>query len=174
MSQRIRLAPASSAATVARIVSESNRDVAARFGLDAGNCPKHPSFCTPEWVEADFQRGEVYFVFEQDGQAVACVAYESPNAQVAYLNRLSVLPSARRQGIGERLVTHIVDYAGRNAKSSVSIGVIGEHTALQDWYRRRGFADGETKRFAHLPFSVKYMARAVSVPQVGGAIFPRG
>jgi hypothetical protein len=41
------------------------------------------------------------------------------------------------------------------------IGVIGEHTELQRWYRKLGFKDGETKRFPHLPFSVKYMAYAL-------------
>ena len=161
MASRIRLAAASDAATIARIVSESNRDVAAKFGLDAGNCPKHPSLCTPEWVADDFRRGEAYFLFEHAGEAVACVAYESPTAEVAYLNRLSVLPAARRQGIGERLVDHIVDHAARHAKSTVSIGVIGEHAALQHWYRRRGFVAGDTRRFAHLPFSVMYMTRPV-------------
>jgi hypothetical protein len=44
---------------------------------------------------------------------------------------------------------------------TISIGVIGEHTELQRWYRKLGFKDGETKRFPHLPFSVKYMAYAL-------------
>ena len=89
---------------------------------------------------------------------MACVAYESPNPDVAYLNRLSVLHEARRQGLGEVLVAHVLALARSDAKKTVSIGVIGEHAALQAWYRRLGFLDGDTKRFAHLPFSVKYMA----------------
>jgi len=32
------------------LVSESNRDVAIKFGLNAENCPKHPSFSTADWV----------------------------------------------------------------------------------------------------------------------------
>ena len=161
MAHRIFTATAADAETIARIVSASNRDVALKFGLDAENCPRHPSFCTRAWIDADFQRGERYFLLAQGEDPVACVAYESPNAEVAYLNRLSVLPVARRQGLGERLVSHILEHARNNAKQTVSIGVIGEHAALQDWYRRLGFADGETKCFPHLPFSVKYMACAV-------------
>ena len=150
------------APTIARLVAESNRDVARQFGLDAGNCPKHPSFCTPDWVRADFERGETYALLLEDDTAVACVAYESPSPQLAYLNRLSVLPAARRRGHGERLVAHVLARARADAKSSVSIGVIGEHLALQTWYRKLGFLDGQTKRFAHLPFSVTYMAHALA------------
>ena len=158
MAPRITAATLADAPAIARIVSESNRDVAVQFGLDATNCPKHPSFCTPDWVEADFARGERYFLLEDRDGPMACVAYESPNPDVAYLNRLSVLPAARRQGLGQALVAHVLALARSDAKKAVSIGVIGEHVALQAWYRRLGFRDGDTKRFAHLPFSVKYMA----------------
>lgn len=158
----IRPANAADLATLAMIISTSNQDVATRFGLNADNCPKHPSFCTEAWVAADLQRGERYFILEDDGQPAGCVAYEGPSPGLAYLNRLSVLPSHRRRGIGERLVRHIVDHARSSAVRSISIGVIGEHAQLQEWYRRLGFVDGETKRFAHLPFSVKCMAYAVA------------
>ena len=99
------------AATIARIIAESNRDVAARFGLTAENCAKHPSLCTPQWIEADLARGERYFVFVDAGTPVACVAYETADAQLAYLNRLSVLPAYRRRGIGAALVAHVIGLA---------------------------------------------------------------
>lgn len=149
------------AATIARIIAESNRDVAARFGLTAENCAKHPSLCTPQWVEADLARGERYFVFVDAGTPVACVAYETADVQLAYLNRLSVLSAYRRRGIGAALVAHVIGLARAAAIPAVSIGVIGEHADLQRWYRALRFVDGETKRFPHLPFSVKYMRHAV-------------
>ena len=145
-------------ATIAMLVSESNRDIAITFGLNADNCPKHPSFCTRDWVKADFVRGEKYFVLEADSKAIGCVAYENPSAELAYLNRLSVLPAYRKRGVGTRLVQHVVEYARSSSIKTISIGVISEHTELQRWYRKLGFIDGETKRFPHLPFSVKYMA----------------
>jgi hypothetical protein len=76
--------------TIALLVSESNKDVAARFGLNFQNCPKHPSFCTEAWVQADLARGETYFILEENSKRIGCVAYEDPSAGVAYLNRLSV------------------------------------------------------------------------------------
>jgi GNAT superfamily N-acetyltransferase len=100
----IREAKPEDLATIAMLVSESNRDVAVRFGLNPENCPKHPSFCTKSWVEADFARGETYFILEQDSMPIGCVAYENPSAGLAYLNRLSVLPLHRTRGVGARLV----------------------------------------------------------------------
>lgn len=154
----IRPMTASDFSTIAMLVSESNKDVAVRFGLDADNAPRHPSFCTEGWVRADVERGETYFIID----GVGCVAYESPGPGRAYLNRLSVLPGERGKGEGERLVRHVVQHARGQGVETISIGVIGEHAQLQRWYRKLGFKDGETKRFAHLPFSVRYMTLAVS------------
>lgn len=143
---------------IALLVSKSNRDVAVAFGLNADNCPKHPSFYTEVWVKDDFVRGVQYFILEENSRPIGCVAFESPNRELAYLNRLSVLPEYRKRGVGARLVNHIVEYARSFSIKTISIGVIGDHFELQRWYRNLGFIDGETKRFPHLPFSVKYMA----------------
>jgi diamine N-acetyltransferase len=157
----IREATSEDIATLAMLIREANKDVAVKFGLNADNCPKHPSFCTEAWVQSDLTRGERYFIFEDNSTPVACVAYENPSAGLAYLNRLSVLPTHRHRGIGTNLVEHIVQLAQSSSIQTISIGVIGEHADLQRWYRNLGFLDGETKRFPHLPFSVKYMSYAV-------------
>jgi diamine N-acetyltransferase len=157
----IREATREDPATIAMLVRESNKDVAVKFGLSAENCPRHPSLCTESWIEADLARGETYFILEEDGLPIGCVAYENPSAGLAYLNRLSVLPLHRNRGTGARLVQHIVQHARTTSIHTISIGVIGEHTGLQRWYRKLGFKDGETRRFPHLPFSVKYMTCAL-------------
>ena len=144
--------------TLAMLISESNKDVALQFGLNASTCPKHPSFCTPEWVKADFARGEKYFIIAENATPIGCVAYESPRAGIAYLNRLSVLPKHRKRGVGTRLVEHFIQYAEMQAVQVISIGVIAQHLELQRWYRALGFKDGDSKAFPHLPFMVKYMS----------------
>ncbi|MFH1850920.1 MAG: GNAT family N-acetyltransferase [Candidatus Neomarinimicrobiota bacterium] len=144
-------------ATIAILVSESNKDVAVKFGLNADNCPKHPSFCTDDWIRADLAHGVRYFILEENTKPVACIAYEIPSPGLAYLNRLSVLPPYRNRGIGARLVRHIVQLARTDDIHTISIGIIGEHVDLQRWYIKLGFRNGETKRFPHLPFSVIYM-----------------
>ena len=157
----IREATFKDAGTLAMLISASNQDVAARFGLTLANCPKHPSFCTPTWVQADFDRGVRYFIPKETSAAIACVAFEPAGAGLAYLNRLSVLPAHRRCGVGARLVQHMIALAQSGGLQSISIGVIGEHTDLQRWYGKLGFMSGETRHFAHLPFSVTYMTYAI-------------
>lgn len=153
----IRAANPPDASTLARLISSANRDVATQFGLTVENCPKHPSFCSADWVLADMARGACYFLAEDSTGPIGCVAFEQAGVGLAYLNRLSVLPAQRRQGVGAQLVQHVLQVASAAACQRVSIGVMGEHQALQRWYSQLGFVTAETKHFAHLPFSVTYM-----------------
>ena len=74
---------------IANIISQSNREVAVKFNINADNNPKHPSFYTENWVLSDFNKGEQYFLYRKDNLFVACVAFEVARPGVAYLNRLS-------------------------------------------------------------------------------------
>jgi len=151
----------SEAKLLADIVSRANKDVAERFELTLDNNPKHPSFYTEAWAQSDFARGENYFIFQQSGKSIGCVAFESPDPATAYLNRLSVLPEYRRQGVGECLVKHIIDYSRSKKMKEVSIGIIADHTELRDRYGKQGFVEGETREFPHLPFLVTYMTYTI-------------
>jgi len=163
---KIRATTLQDASTLAHLISSANRDVAAQFGLTRENCPKHPSFCTADWVLADMARGECYFLAEDASGPMACVAFEPAGAGLAYLNRLSVLPAQQCQGVGAQLVQHVLQLASATASQRVSIGVIAQHIALQRWYSQLGFVAAETKHFAHLPFSVTYMHCLVSLQTI--------
>ncbi len=158
MNENIQQANPAHAALIAALVSDSNKDVAIRFNLTDKNSPKHPSFCTVDWVKEDFERGVDYFIFKLNDKPVGCVAFETPDPDTAYLNRLSVIPSARNTGIGNKLVLHHLNYSKKRAISKVSIGIIAQHTELKNWYKQIGFQEGETKQFEHLPFEVCYMS----------------
>lgn len=146
---------------IAQLIREANCPVAKQFAINQENGPKHPSFCESGWVENDFKRGERYFLLMENQHPIACVAYEIPansnGVRKAYLNRLSVLPEQQSKGIGSQLVAHIIEQANADQLDFISIGVIGEHIKLQDWYEQLGFVKGDTKHFDHLPFSVTYM-----------------
>lgn len=148
----------SDAQKIANIVSASNIDVAEEFGLNINNNPKHPSFYNKDWVLSDFERNEKYFIYIKNGIDVGCVAFENPRSEVAYLNRLSVLPQYRHQKVGEELVKYILQYAKDRNIQKISIGIIAEHVKLKNWYLKLGFIAGSTKMFSHLPFSVQYMS----------------
>ena len=142
---------------LATIIAEANKEVAIRFNFSLDNAPKHPSFCTPAWIEADFQRKVIYFLYLEEGEPLGCVAYEPGEPGIVYLNRLSVLPQAQRRGIGAQLVAHHLDYARQQGAQTISIGIIDGHTELKHWYNKQGFIAGTTKTFDHLPFAVCYM-----------------
>ena len=142
---------------LASLISESNKDVAIQFGISFDNNPKHPSFCTPEWISSDFDKGQEYFLLTKNNTTIGCIAFEQPRPNTAYLNRLSVLPDYRHQGAGELLVKYIFQYAKEKNINEISIGIIASHDLLKSWYVKLGFIEKHTKKIEHLPFDVTYM-----------------
>jgi GNAT superfamily N-acetyltransferase len=142
---------------VVDVIRQANRVVADQFDINVENNPKHPSFYTNDWLLADLSRGEEYFVYKHNDIPVACVAFEHPRPDTAYLNRLSVLPRHQQQSIGKALVEYIVAYAQEKDIHYISIGIIAAHSVLKDWYVKLGFKEGVTKTFPHLPFDVMYL-----------------
>jgi GNAT superfamily N-acetyltransferase len=145
------------ASQIAALIRTSHQDVARMFAITRDNNPKHPSFCTTDWVLSDCKRGEEYFLYKIGNINAGCMAFEQADPETAYLNRLSVLPEHRHQGIGAALVRHILVYAESKHVNVVSIGIIAAHEILKAWYLNLGFAEKDTRRFAHLPFDVTYM-----------------
>ena len=143
---------------IAFLVSQSKKDIADKFGLTIENNPKHPSFYTKKWVLSDIDRGEEYFLCQRKNANLGCVAFEQPDSKISYLNRLSVLPEYRHDGVGEQLVKHVLEYSKSKEIQKVSIGIIVDHTILKKWYLKLGFIEGITKSFDHLPFDVTFMS----------------
>jgi N-acetylglutamate synthase-like GNAT family acetyltransferase len=140
-----------------KLIRKSFRDVARRFSLTKDNCPKHPSNCTLSWIESDISRGVQYSILYVDENPIGCVAIEKPNADVCYLERLSVLPEMRGKHFGIRLVQHTLECAALKGTRKVSIGIIDKQTELKEWYIQLGFIVTEIKSFPHLPFEVCLM-----------------
>ena len=85
------------------------------------------------------------------------VAIEKAGAELCHLERLAVLPQARKKGRGRRLVEHVFRKARKVGAKTISIGIIAEQTDLKQWYSKIEFIEGETKAFDHLPFQVTFM-----------------
>lgn len=162
MNDRIRTCIREDIDVLAETIRESFRDVAERFGLTGENCPRHPSNCRPDWVEKDMDRGVSYFVLESDGRVAGCVALELVRPGLCNLERLAVLPDHRNRGFGKAMVAHVLSEAEKLGCRDVRIGVIADHAELKDWYRRLGFVETESRKFAHLPFLVTFMHYASS------------
>jgi len=154
---RIRTAKQNDTRQLATLITESFRDIAERFGLTPENAPTHPSNCNEEKVRADLGKGVTYYIAEADNQVVGCVALEPGKDNTWYLERLAVLPSFRRRGIGQALVGHALTAAYERGAQEVSIGIIAKHTELRSWYETLGFVLTGTKMFEHLPFEVAFL-----------------
>ncbi len=142
---------------ISNIIRASHMDVAQKFNLTLENCPKHPSNCSVDWVEADFKRGVKYYIFEHSGLPKGCMALEHASADVCYIEKISVLREYRSNGFGKKLVNHAIDTARSLGAKAISIGTIAEFTQLNEWYQNIGFVKVEVKEFEHLPFQVLLM-----------------
>ncbi len=141
------------------LLRRSFMDVARRFNLTVENCPKNPAFCTEQRVKDDFDRGLEYYILENNGQPLGCVALEKAGPEVCYLERLAVLPEQRRKGFGKLLVDRVLDRARKIGSRRVEIGIISAQTELKSWYENIGFLQKGTKKFDHLPFIVAFMSK---------------
>lgn len=154
----IRPATAGDVDVLADLIRRAFADVARRFDLTPQNCPKHPSNYTAQWITADLERGVAYTLACCQNQPVGCVGLERPQPESCYLERLAVLPSYRRQGVGRALAEYAITTASDGRARQIGIGIIAAQTDLKKWYLELGFVAGDTKRFAHLPFEVLFMA----------------
>jgi N-acetylglutamate synthase-like GNAT family acetyltransferase len=157
----IRQASLADISLLVNLLRRSFVDVAERFNLTVENCPKNLAFCTEQRIRDDFNRGLEYYLLEQDGQALGCVALEKAGPGVCYLERLAVLPEQRRKGFGKVLVDQVFDRARKIGARRVEIGIISEQTDLKNWYEKIGFVEKGTKKFDHLPFIVAFMSKAL-------------
>lgn len=155
----IRSAELSDAEQLASLLRTAYAGVAKRFGLTAQNCPKHPSNFQPEWITEAMSRDAHYFVLEDEGKTIGCVALEQPQPEVCYLGRLAVLPEYRHKKAGKMLVDHLFAEARHLGAERVEIGIIAAHETLRAWYESFGFEEIRRASFPHLPFEVLFMRR---------------
>ena len=144
---------------LSQIIKSSYQTVADQYDLNSHNCPKHPSNCTDEWINSDFERGVTYFLLEIGEEKIGCAALEIVNEELCYLERLAVLPESRNNGYGELLMNQIFNEAKDRGCKKISIGIIAKQLDLKNWYSKFGFKEGITKFFDHLPFEVTFMDR---------------
>ncbi len=154
---KIRQASVEDAARLAAVISESFQDVARRFDLTIENTPTHPSNCRTDWVEKAMAKGVRYYMMESDGEPIGCVALERFSQDKCFLERLSILPPHRRQGLGAGLVHFVLDEARGWGANRVEIAIIAAQDELRAWYEGLGFSLIGTRKFDHLPFTVAFL-----------------
>lgn len=137
--------------------------VADEFGITAQNAPTNPAFWADGAVAVVVARGFEPFG-DRDGAALRGCAFVGPSADARSwsLRHLAVLPAARHQGIGARLVAEATRRAGVGGARTLTVGIVSDNLRLAAWYRQLGFVTVEAgRRYPHLPFRVDELALAL-------------
>ena len=104
---------------------------------------------TAEGNAAELARGASAIVAERGGEMLGCVLVEEMEGDL-YFGRLSVLPSARGQGLARRLIDAVEAEALRRGLAGVRLGVRIVLTENQRLFASLGYR--ETSREAHPGF----------------------
>ncbi len=104
---------------------------------------------TAATIAAKLEGGAGAIVAERNGELLGCVLIEEQEGDL-YFGRLSVLPSARGQGLARQLIQAVEAEASRRGLAGVRLGVRVVLTANQRLFQALGYR--ETSREAHPGF----------------------
>ena len=144
-----------------KVIADSFRTVAIEFNLNKDNCPTHPSLVTLQQLKEMKRKGLKLFGLFEDNVQIGFVAVEKKKGKVYCFEKLSVLPEYRHHSYGGELIAFVSDYVKNAGGKKLSIGIINEHTVLKKWYEANGFQETTVTKFAHLPFTVCFMEKAI-------------
>jgi ribosomal protein S18 acetylase RimI-like enzyme len=80
---------------------------------------------------------------------------------IYYLEKLSVLPGRRHEGLGRALLDFALAIVKDMGGDRVSIGMMEENRVLKKWYEENGFRETAVRKFDHLPFAVCFMEKII-------------
>lgn len=141
------------------VITAAFASVASDFQLTRENAPTNAAFWTIADVRRALDRGEILMGLEEDGLLRGCVFLRPGGTGGAWeLKHLAVIPEFRHRGFGEALVRAAIGVARDGGGRVLTIGIIAENGRLDQWYQRLGFRPNGSQRYAHLPFTVNYLA----------------
>ena len=101
-----------------------------------------------------------------DGDVVGCVAYCRHSPSRCEMKRLYVLPDYRKDGVGQALLTEIVNLAAADGYEEMVLDTLLPMESAIRLYRRNGFE--EISAYYENPMDdVLYFRRALTSPQKG-------
>jgi ribosomal protein S18 acetylase RimI-like enzyme len=132
------------AAAIAAVIAASFEEYRGKLVPESGAFRE-----TAGGIAAELTRGAGAIVAERNGVMLGCVLVEEKEGDL-YFGRLSVLPSARGQGLASRLIDAVEAEARRRGLSGVRLGVRVVLTGNQRLFQALGYR--ETSREAHPGF----------------------
>ncbi len=144
-----------------KVIRDAFKTVAIEFKLNKNNCPTHPSFLTIKQLNELKKKGTRFFGLFLNDLQIGFVAIEKADEDTFFMEKLAVLPEYRHKGYGGQLADYVFEYVKNSGGTTVSIGIIDEHTVLKNWYKTLGFQETGIKKFEHLPFTVCFMEKDI-------------
>jgi drug/metabolite transporter (DMT)-like permease/GNAT superfamily N-acetyltransferase len=127
-----------------RAVATGDPSAAALLSSYAGELVEQEIERAPERVAtqaSDYAApcGTFLVVYDDEGRAIACGGVRSLGNGTAEVKRMYVVPEARGDGVGSRLLTRLEDEARRLGYGSLRLDTAAPLTAAQALYRRAGY-----------------------------------
>lgn len=141
----------------AQIIREAFLTVAKEFNITKENAPSNGAFIEADALMKLADKGVKLFDVWQDGLRAGFFALEDAGEGIYYLEKLSVLPGKRHNGIGAMILDFAAEYVKRYSGKKISIAIVDENAVLKRWYIDYGFTETRLKKFEHLPFTVCFM-----------------
>ena len=157
----IYIEPNQDVSEIVRVLNLSHGTIAGDFNFTKEDNPTNNAFIDEKTLREQLKNGLALYGLKMGNRLVGCIAIEKSKreADTYYIEKISVLPEFRHQGIGVRLM----DFATAKIKDAggqiISIALIDSNTKLKKWYLSQGFIETGFKDFEHLPFRVCFMRK---------------
>lgn len=157
----IYIAPEQDLSTRVKVLNLSHGTIAGDFNFTKEDNPTNNAFIDEKTLREQLNNGIELYGLKMNNRLVGCIAIEKSKREPStyYIEKVSVLPEFRHQGIGVRLM----DFATAKIKDAggqiISIALIDSNTKLKKWYLSQGFIETGFKDFEHLPFRVCFMRK---------------
>ena len=140
----LRIGTAGDAAAIARVIAASFEQYRGKLNPESGAFRE-----TADGIAGELAKAAGAIVAERNGEMLGCVLVEELEGDL-YFGRLSVVPSARGQGLAKRLIDAVEAEARRRGLPGVRLGVRVVLTDNQRLFQALGYR--ETSREAHPGF----------------------
>jgi len=153
--------PDEDVSAVLKVLNLSHGTIARDFNFTKEDNPTNNAFIDEKTLREQLKNGIALYGLKLGNRLVGCIAIEKSKreADTYYIEKVSVLPEFRHQGIGVRLMDFATDKIKNSGGKIISIALIDSNSKLKKWYLSQGFVETGFKDFEHLPFRVCFMRK---------------
>jgi len=130
-----------------RPLNERELEEMTRVWIDADLPYRPKGRDSPDELRAQLKRTPDLFIGAFDGQKMIGVVIATDDGRKGWINRLAVLPSHRRTGVGEALVKACEDALRKRGRSIFSIHIEGRNAASEGLFLKSGYHDASYIRY---------------------------